>query len=338
MPSYRIGRLKGRFVITWRDGQGRRHRYRLDAKDKSGAEIEAPGIYATLTRPKGTTVAELWNAYLADRAGRAIAGNMPFSWRVLKDRFGSMPAGSITIEDCRAHTAARRKAGIKNGTIATELGRLRMVLRWAEKRGMIERAPAIERPSPPKRQDRHLTREQCRKMIEAATFPHIKLFIIAVLATGARSAALRELTWDRCDFERGLIYLQNPDIDRPHKGRATVPMNRALRAALLDARSGAISDHVIEWAGQPVGSVKRGLKSTAKAAGIAGSVYPHLFRHSAAVHMAESGISMEEIAQYLGHEDVSVTRKIYARFSPDYLQKAASTLQYDDLASEKKAS
>jgi integrase len=42
---------------------------------------------------------------------------------------------------------------------------------------------------------------------------------------------------------------------------------------------------------------------------------------------------MEEIAQYLGHSDVNVTRQIYARFSPDYLRKAASALEYDDLGS-----
>ena len=47
--------------------------------------------------------------------------------------------------------------------------------------------------------------------------------------------------------------------------------------------------------------------------------------------MAEAGLSMEVIAQYLGHEDVNVTRKVYARFSPTYLKQAASVLEYDDL-------
>jgi hypothetical protein len=42
---------------------------------------------------------------------------------------------------------------------------------------------------------------------------------------------------------------------------------------------------------------------------------------------------MEEIAQFLGHDDVATTREIYARFSPDYLKKAASALEYDDLGS-----
>ncbi len=54
-----------------------------------------------------------------------------------------------------------------------------------------------------------------------------------------------------------------------------------------------------------------------------------MLRHSAAVHMAEAGIDMEEIAQYLGHNDVNVTRRVYARFSPNYLKNAASALEYD---------
>jgi hypothetical protein len=53
-----------------------------------------------------------------------------------------------------------------------------------------------------------------------------------------------------------------------------VPMNRAVRAALIEAQAAALSDHVIEWAGKPVASVKRGLKRSAKLAGIVGSVSP----------------------------------------------------------------
>lgn len=333
MPSYRVGRLKGRFVVSVYDDAGKRiNRIRLNASEKSGAEREAPGIFATLTRPQGRSVAEIWMAYIADHAGRAVIENMAFNWKVLAPRFAAMDSTRITVTDCRAHTEERRGAGIKDGTIATELGRLRMVLRWAEKHGIIPRAPAIERPAPPKRKDRHLTREECRALITAATMPHLKLYIVLALGTGARNAALLGLTWDRCDFERGMIDLRDPTMTAPHKGRAILPMNRVVRSALLEARQGALSPYVIEWAGARVASVKRGLKSSARAAGIVGIVSPHILRHSAAVHMAEREIPMEEIAQYLGHEDVNVTRSKYARFSPTYLRRAAAVLEYDDLA------
>jgi hypothetical protein len=51
--------------------------------------------------------------------------------------------------------------------------------------------------------------------------------------------------------------------------------------------------------------------------------------------MAEDGIPLEEIAQFLCHSDVNVTRRIYARFSPDYLRRAAASLEYDDLGAFK---
>jgi len=42
--------------------------------------------------------------------------------------------------------------------------------------------------------------------------------------------------------------------------------------------------------------------------------------------MAEAGVPMSEIAQYLGHSSTNVTERVYARFSPDYLRKAAAAL------------
>jgi site-specific recombinase XerD len=62
-------------------------------------------------------------------------------------------------------------------------------------------------------------------------------------------------------------------------------------------------------------------------------VSPHVLRHSAAVHMAEDDVSMEKIAQFLGHSNVNTTRKIYARFSPSYLKDAAAALEFDDFGS-----
>lgn len=56
-------------------------------------------------------------------------------------------------------------------------------------------------------------------------------------------------------------------------------------------------------------------------------VTAHMFRHSAAVWMAEGGVPMSEIAQYLGHSNTSITERIYARYSPDYLRNAARHLE-----------
>jgi hypothetical protein len=49
-----------------------------------------------------------------------------------------------------------------------------------------------------------------------------------------------------------------------------------------------------------------------------------LLRHTAAVLMAENGVPMSEISQYLGHNSTETTERVYARYSPDYLRKAAA--------------
>lgn len=56
---------------------------------------------------------------------------------------------------------------------------------------------------------------------------------------------------------------------------------------------------------------------------------PHVLRHTAAIHMAKVGISMDEIAQYLGHSDSRITASTYARYSPEDLRKAASALEFE---------
>lgn len=331
MPEYRIGRLRGEFAIVWYDGAGQRHRHTLGTADAGKARQVAPVVFAELTKPQGTTVEDLWTGYTRELAGRAVVGTMAYTWKALQSRLAATPAETITFADCEAHTEERRAAGIKDGTIHTELGHLRMVLVWAEKRGLIQRAPHIARPAKPKPKEGHLTRAEVRRLFDAAEMPHVRLAAILLYTTAARSAALLGLTWDRCDFIREQIDLRDPEITAPHKGRAIVAMNRTAKAVLVEARKGAVGAHVIEWGGRRVASIKRGLATAAARASLA-KVSPHMLRHSAAVHMAEDGVSMEEIAQFLGHDDVATTRKVYARFSPQHLRKAAAALEYDDLA------
>ena len=82
---------------------------------------------------------------------------------------------------------------------------------------------------------------------------------------------------------------------------------------------------MIEWNAKRCASIRKGFDVTAAKAGLP-DVTPHVLRHTAAVWMAEAGVPMDEIAQYLGHTTSSITFKIYARFSPGYLAKAGEAL------------
>lgn len=116
-----------------------------------------------------------------------------------------------------------------------------------------------------------------------------------------------------------------------NRGKITTHNAKGKELAARHARE--LADHVAkgdallaEQDGR-VASVKKGLYEAGERSGVRG-VSAHVFRHTAAVWMAESGVRMEEIAQFLGHADMKVTEKHYARFSPDFLRGAASALEF----------
>ena len=326
MREYRIGTLKGRFVVSWQDG-GTRRRFRLNADSLRDAEREARDLILRKTATQGgMTVESIWRAYQAEKKGRRMERHMEQTGRIVLPHFGALRPEQITVADCRAYTEARRATGKRDYTIHTELGHLRTCLLWAQKSRLIDRAPQIERPQTPPPRDRYLSRGEVDKLLAVETAPHIRLAILLMLTTAARVGAVLELTWDRVDLERGIIKLAPHDIG-PRKGRATVPINNTLRAALEQARQCALSPYVIEWGGKQVGSIKTGFNAAVKAAQIEHCT-AHDLRRTAGRLMVESGVPIEEVAQYLGHSNPSVTRSTYAQFSPDYLRRAAGSLEF----------
>lgn len=327
MREIKIGRLNGRYVVSWPTDDGRRKRFRLAALSRKEAEAEAIDRYRRETvTAKGQTVAALWQLYVEEREGRPIVKSMSSTVKAMMPDIGLLRPDQISVEHCREFAAKRALAGIRQGTIWTELGHLRIVMNWAAKKGLIDRAPYIELPQKPAPRERHLSRDEARALMNAQAQPHITLAITLLLTTAARVGAVLDLTWDRVDLERRIINLRSEGTG-PRKGRAVVPINDTLLAKLLEAKAARQTDHVIEWNGKPVKSIRKGFGVAVADAGLK-DVTIHTLRHSAAVMLVEAGRPMEEVAQFLGHSNPSITYRVYARFSPSYLRKSSSALEF----------
>lgn len=59
------------------------------------------------------------------------------------------------------------------------------------------------------------------------------------------------------------------------------------------------------------------------------NIHPHVFRHSKAMHLLESGVNLIYIRDFLGHSAV-ITTEIYAKCNPElkrkYIQEATNHL------------
>lgn len=328
MSGISIGRLRGGFCVYWEDrSTGRRRRFQLTARTRAQAEAEALDIYRRETfRSTGATVAEIWNAYRLDLGDKPTAMTMRYTGKSILAHFGHLRPDQVTRETCRAYASRRTDAGISQGSIHTELGHLRSALVFGTKARMIDRTPDIWRPQKPSGREVFLTRPEMSRLIDACHAPHIKLAITLLAGTAARNGAVLDLKWDRIDFERGSINLRIED-SRTRKGRAIVPMNAMTRAALMEAHRAALSDHVIEVAGRPVKSIRKGFEAARTRAGLH-DITLHDIRRSAARFMVEAGLPIEKVAQMLGHSNPSLTYSVYGRFAPDALSDAADILNF----------
>jgi integrase len=311
----RLQLYRGTWAATGRTN-GKQWRRSLGTKDRATAERRFRDL--KFERP-GETIGDYLAQYLDEKAGKASINAMRYAWKALEPTFASLRPDQVNRTICQEYARKRRGAGVANGTVIKELGVLKAALGWAKKAD----GAVFEMPEAPPPRERHITLEEFNTLLAACDLPHMKLFCLLGWYTAGRASAIFELTWDRVDFAKGQIRLSKGTGRQ--KGRATVAIADRLRAALLEAREARTSDYVVEWAGQKVGSVARAFRAACVRAKL-DDVSPHVLRHSAAVRMVENGIPLAEVGQYLGHTDLKVTYRVYARFSPGHLKKAADAL------------
>lgn len=323
----RLCRVAGR--DTWHIYYARR-RVSTGCTDRASAELVLKNYLKDLSAPQVAVVSIslILTRYLADREERAIPGLERLKWahKPLERLLGRKPPEAIGEAECRAYARARAGEGVAPSTARTELQALRAALNWAADKGkLIASAPAMELPPRPPARERWLTREEADRLLEACQRHHVRLFVLLALNTAARAGAILSLTWDRVDLEQRRVNFNDPSRAATRKGRAVVPINDTLLPALEDAYAARATAYVIEWAGGPVASVKHAFHRAAVRAGLE-DVSPHTLRHTAATWMAQKGVSMWQIAGFLGHANIKMLEDTYGHHSPDHLAEAARAL------------
>ncbi len=323
----RLCRFQGR--DAWYIYHARR-RISTGCTDRTGAEAVLATYLMESAKPQlgVISIADILERYLADRRERAIPGADRLSWahKQLVRILGHKPPEAITEAECRRYAAQRRREGVVDGTIRTELQALKAALRWAagRERRLIAEAPAIAMPPRPEARIRWLTRDEAARLLDACEAHHVKLFVIIALNTAARSGAILALTWDRVDLAGRIIDFREPGRAQTRKRRKLVRINDTLATALTEAQAGATTEYVIEWAGDRIERIKHGFSRSVARAGLS-DVTPHVLRHTAVTWMLQAGVSVWEAAGMAGMTAEMVER-VYGHAHPDYMVRAATAL------------
>ena len=278
-------------------------------------------------------MAEIWAAYVDDLGVKPTAKTMGYTGKAVLPFFGDYRPDHITRDHCRDYSKKRIADGRSQGTVHTELGHLRSALKFGQSVGMIAKVPKIWLPTKPEADKRILNAGEIAKLIDACHDPHVRLAVTLLFGTAARVGAILDLTWDRVDFDRGVINLRLDDAVT-RKGRAVLPMSGMTRAALTSAYDAAMTDYVVEYAGGRIKSIRKGFTAAVDRSGI-GHLRTHDCRHTAAVTMLGAGVPIEKVGQVLGHSNLATTYRVYGRYLPQHMQDAVDVLDFGKLRSVK---
>lgn len=344
--SYQLGWLLEEACAVWYEN-GQRKRHRLGAFKTQGVQACQAALIAFAEAEQrhqlstDTTVEKVFEAYkdYLTEEGKQVLPCVTV-WKHLRHTFANLAPSAVTDAICRQYARTREKQGASVGTIWTELNRLSCALCWASKKAFIQEkfgykgvgGRVVWQPKKPEPRDRVLTADEVVRLVEAAKSPHVSLFIlVTVMGGGARSGAVLELTWNRVDIDTGVIDFrikrENVSVlDRSHKkARAIVPMTDTLRGVLHHHKTIALTDHVIEFRGSRVRSIRTGFEAACRDAGIE-DCSPHVLRHTVATWLRNGQEGFDNIARVIGHKDAKTTQKHYIHASVEGLRGTVDKL------------
>ena len=237
------------WYIRYQNRVGRYRKISTQTSNKKLAEQIRAQFDATLQLPPEEheqTVEKLLDAYLMDRKGVVASyDSLYYASKPLKQHFGQTQPRHITNLQNKQYIQIRRKSKKSDGTIIKELVTLRSALSFGIKKNWIEKSPYIELPPRPAAKSRWLSHEEATALVDSCGSPHIRLFVLLAIKTGARKSAILELTWDRISFDKEIIIYPIPEKNHGKKRRAVVPMSASLKKELILSRELAQSNWVM---------------------------------------------------------------------------------------------
>lgn len=336
MPDFTLVKIRTspNYYIQWfEDGHTQRASTRTADRDEAEAVIAAFRLVKADKPLSDLTVPQVLDWYW-DHHGKKLMRpeSVDLAIRYLKPFFGATLAENITLDMQEQYAALRRETGVGDESIRRDLSVLSAACRRAVKYRKLQFAPPMLSlpPAPPR--ERWLTRgevarifRQIRKPVRNKIPRHVLLFARIALYTGARTGAILELTWDRVNFDAGMIDFRKPGRRETKKRRTLTPMTPALDRMLRHAKRHSRSQFVISWAGEGVQRVAKSFISHAEKAGF-DDVSPHTLRHTFASWAVQKGVPIYTVGKALGQSVASTTSR-YAKLAPDDVRAAMQAMR-----------
>ena len=280
-------------------------------------------------RPEDMTLATALERYWYRKAkDLPSADQAKIASRLILDHFQTATVAELTLPAQERFIEALRGRGYSGGYISRTLSVLRAALNHCHHHGELTSAPFVLDVQKGAPRERVLSVEELARLWDAIEDDHLRWFVLVALNTAARPDAILDLTRFQIDLDRGLIDLNPSGRTQTKKFRPTVPITSTLRRWLPLATG----DHLVNYRGRPVKSIKTTWRRMRERAGFNDEVISYTLRHTVATELRARGVPEWECSGILGHRHGNSTTEIYAKYRPGYLGEAVRAI--DKLMSE----
>lgn len=268
------------------------------------------------------TLAHLCDAYLADTRGVQAASThynrACFCRRLLRD-FGDVPLATLTPDRLRTWKQ-HLLAHYRPSTVHKYMVMLQTLLRYGVELGWLDADPLaqVRKPSPGRGSLRCLAPEERVRLLaacRASRNPLLYPLVLLALTTGGRKEELRTLQWPQVDLDAGVLRFLTT---KNGQARSVPVVGEALAILQEMARYRHPTCPWVFPAWNSAGPVAlTSAWETARAKAKLVDFRFHDLRHTFASYLAMSGASLREIAEALGHTNISLVL-VYAHLTENH--------------------
>lgn len=279
-----------------------------------------------------TTLKTYFTRWLDRRLGLTLisattAEGYEFAMKPCLAALGARPLDEISADDIMDFYVARLRV-VTPATLRAVHVLLTTLFAAAHEAGTIARNPmkGVEAPRGGSKERHALDAKQIRALLDySADKPLLLRTVRLALATGLRRGELVGLRGSDLDLDagtltvsRGIVKVGKTEREAPPKteaGARTISLPADLVADLKAARIGA-AEPVLKtsWGNRPSLAYMSELVGSALSAIGCGEGYClHSTRHAHATHLLKAQMPIKAVSKRLGHADVTVTMRTYAK-------------------------